>query len=168
MGTHKKIKMRPDDDLQLGMKLKRAGYRQRIATALELIEVEWYDSLKEALIGLEKNTFAGLNYRISMVIFAVVGTFVSHVLPFFTIFMPDRNISLLSFANILAIGLLYWMIIKKMTRFSPFMFLVFPLTGLIFIYSIIKASFLTFKRGGIVWRGTKYKLSELRKMNRAD
>lgn len=168
LGTHKKIKMRPDDDLQLGMKLKRAGYRQRIATALELIEVEWYGSLKEALIGLEKNTFAGLNYRISMVIFAVVGTFVSHVLPFFTIFMPDRNISLLSFANILAIGLLYWMIIKKMTRFSPFMFLVFPLTGLIFIYSIIRASFLTFKRGGIVWRGTKYKLSELRKMNRED
>jgi hypothetical protein len=42
------------------------------------------------------------------------------------------------------------------------MFLVFPITALLFIYSIIRASLLTFKRGGIVWRGTTYRLSELR------
>ncbi|WP_235749630.1 glycosyltransferase family 2 protein [Neobacillus bataviensis] len=53
-GTHEKIKMRPDDDLQLGMKMKRAGFQQRIVTALHLIEVEWYGSLKEAFVGLEK------------------------------------------------------------------------------------------------------------------
>ncbi|MDP4171647.1 MAG: glycosyl transferase, partial [Bacillota bacterium] len=69
---------------------------------------------------------------------------------------------------ILAIGILYRAIIRKMTRFSPWMFVAFPLTGLIFIYSIIRASFLTFKRGGIVWRGTLYKLSELKNGNRQD
>jgi len=74
----------------------------------------------------------------------------------------------MSVANIVAIGILYFMVIKKMTRFSPWMFLAFPLTGMIFIYSIIRASILTFKRGGIVWRGTAYKLSELRNMNRKD
>jgi glycosyltransferase involved in cell wall biosynthesis len=167
-GTHERIKMRPDDDLQLGMKMKKEGYRQRIATALELIEVEWYGTLKEALVGLEKNTFAGLNYRISMVLFAVVGTFLSHILPFFTVLVPDRMVILMSVANIVAIGILYFMVIKKMTQFSPWMFLAFPLTGMIFIYSIIRASILTFKRGGIVWRGTAYKLSELRNMNRKD
>ncbi|MDP4170563.1 MAG: glycosyltransferase family 2 protein, partial [Bacillota bacterium] len=145
-GTHEKIKMRPDDDLQLGMQMKRAGFNQRIATALELIEVKWYGNLNEALVGLEKNTFAGLNYRISMVLLAVFGVFYSHVLPFFTLFMPNKTISLLSAGNILAIGILYRAIIRKMTRFSPWMFVAFPLTGLIFIYSIIRASFLTFKR----------------------
>lgn len=161
-GTHEKLKMRPDDDLQLGMKMKKAGYRQRIVTALQLIEVEWYGSLKEAFVGLEKNTFAGLNYRISMVFFSIFGVFVTNVLPFLTMFSEDKTIVLLSLGNIVISGLLYIIIIKKMTVFSPALFLVLPITALLFIYSIIRASFLTFKRGGIVWRGTTYRLSELR------
>ncbi|MBT2730840.1 glycosyltransferase [Bacillus sp. ISL-75] len=161
-GTHEKIKMRPDDDLQLGMKMKKAGYRQRIVTALHLIEVEWYGSLKEALVGLEKNTFAGLHYRISMVIFAILGVFITNVLPFVMIFSGNKTVALLSFGNIVLCGILYVVVIKKLTLFSPMMFLVFPITALLFVYSIIRASLLTFKRGGIVWRGTTYRLSELR------
>ncbi|CAH2716357.1 hypothetical protein BACCIP111895_03542 [Neobacillus rhizosphaerae] len=161
-GTHERIKMRPDDDLQLGMKMKKAGYRQRIVTALQLIEVEWYGSLKEALVGLEKNTFAGLNYRISMVFFSVFGVFVTHVLPFLTVFSADKMVALLSLGNIIASGILYVMIIRRMTVFSPALFLVFPITALLFIYSIMRASYLTFRREGIVWRGTTYRLSELR------
>ncbi len=161
-GTHERIKMRPDDDLQLGMKMKKAGYQQSIVTALHLIEVEWYGSLKEAFIGLEKNTFAGLHYRISMVAFAILGVFITNVLPFVTIFSGNKTVALLSFGNIMLSGILYVVVIKKLTLFSPLMFLVLPITALLFIYSIIRASLLTFKRGGIVWRGTTYRLSELR------
>jgi glycosyltransferase involved in cell wall biosynthesis len=161
-GTHEKVKMRPDDDLQLGMRMKQAGYRQRIVTALKLIEVEWYGSLKEAFVGLEKNTFAGLHYRVSMVFLAIFGVFVTNVLPFITLFSPDKILAILSLGIILFSGIHYVMVIKKMTLFSPAMFLVLPVTALLFIYSIIRASLLTFKRGGIMWRGTIYKLSELR------
>ncbi|WP_102274660.1 glycosyltransferase [Cytobacillus massiliigabonensis] len=159
-GTHEAIRMRPDDDLMLGKKLKEMGLHQRIVTAMELLEVEWYGSLKEALIGLEKNTFAGLHYRISMVVFAIAGVFFSQVLPFFTLFSRDHIA--LSAANILLLAIVYTLIIKQMTTFSPLLFLLFPITALVFTYSIIRASFLTFKRGGIIWRGTKYRLSELR------
>jgi hypothetical protein len=114
------------------------------------------------LVGLEKNTFAGLNYRISMVFFSVFGVFVTHVLPFLTVFSADKMVALLSLGNIIASGILYVMIIRRMTVFSPALFLVFPITALLFIYSIIRASYLTFRRGGIVWRGTTYRLSELR------
>ncbi|WHZ01639.1 glycosyltransferase family 2 protein [Neobacillus sp. YX16] len=162
-GTHERVKMRPDDDLQLGMKMKQAGYRQRIVTALKLIEVEWYGSLREAFIGLEKNTFAGLHYRVSMVLFAIFGVFITNILPFITIFSSDKIVALLSLGNIVLSGIHYVLVIKKMTLFSPVMFLVLPVTALLFIYSIIRASLLTFKRGGIMWRGTIYKLSELRK-----
>jgi glycosyltransferase involved in cell wall biosynthesis len=161
-GTHERVKMRPDDDLQLGMKMKQAGYRQRIVTALKLIEVEWYGSLQEAFVGLEKNTFAGLHYRISMVLFAIFGVFITNVLPFITIFSSDEIVALLSLGNTVLSGIHYVLVIKKMTLFSPVMFLVLPVTALLFIYSIIRASLLTFKRGGIMWRGTVYKLSELR------
>ncbi|WML59838.1 glycosyltransferase family 2 protein [Neobacillus sp. PS2-9] len=161
-GTHERLKMRPDDDLQLGMKMKKAGYQQRIVTALRLIEVEWYGSLKEAFIGLEKNTFAGLNYQVRMVFFSIFGVFVTNVLPFLTIFSANKTVAFLSLGNIITSGILYVLIIKRMTVFSPVLFLVFPITALLFIYSIIRASLLTFKRGGIVWRGTTYRLSELK------
>jgi glycosyltransferase involved in cell wall biosynthesis len=161
-GTHEIVKMRPDDDLQLGMRMKQAGYAQRIVTALTLIEVEWYGSLQEAFIGLEKNTFAGLHYRVSMVFFAIFGVFISNVLPFITIFSSDKIVALLSLGIILLSGIHYVMVIKKMTIFSPAMFLVLPVTAILFIYSIIRASYLTYKRGGIMWRGTLYKLRELR------
>jgi glycosyltransferase involved in cell wall biosynthesis len=161
-GTHKMVKMRPDDDLQLGMRMKQSGYAQRIVTALTLVEVEWYGSLQEAFIGLEKNTFAGLHYRVSMVFFAISGVFITNVLPFITLFSSDKIIVLLSLGIILLSGIHYVMVIKKMTIFSPVMFLVLPVTALLFIYSIIRASYLTYKRGGIMWRGTLYKLRELR------
>jgi glycosyltransferase involved in cell wall biosynthesis len=165
-GTHEAIRMRPDDDLMLGMLVKKCGYRQKIAAALELLEVEWYTSLGEAFKGLEKNTFAGLHYRISMVLLAIAGTFISQVLPFFAVFSPDRLIMGLSGANIVLLGCLYTMISNRMTPFSPALFLIFPLTALLFIYSIMRASFLTYKRGGIIWRGTKYSLKELRLKNK--
>lgn len=162
LGTHEVIKMRPDDDLMLGKKMKEMGFRHRMVTALTLLEVEWYSTVKEALIGLEKNTFAGLHYRISMVMFAIFGVFVSQVLPFFTLFSFEPILIYLSIGNIFLLALIYSMIIKRMTTYSPWMFLLFPFTALLFIYSIIRASFLTFIRGGIVWRGTKYRLKDLR------
>ncbi|MEH7441801.1 glycosyltransferase family 2 protein [Bacillus sp. JJ1122] len=165
IGTHEQIKMRPDDDLQLGRKVKEAGLKQRMVTALKLIEVEWYPNLKEALAGLEKNTFAGLHYRISMVLFSIFGVFVSQVVPFFTIFSNTKAIAMLSAINLIFLASLYTMVTKKMTRFSPFLFFALPFTALLFIFSIIRASYLTFKRGGIIWRGTKYTLNELRKKN---
>lgn len=163
IGAHASIRMRPDDDLQLGMRIKAAKQQQKIVTALELVEVEWYPTLREALAGLEKNTFAGLHYRISMVLFSVFGVFVSQVVPFFTIFSSDRNLMVLSAANLFLLAVLYTMVTKKMTRFSPLLFFALPFTALLFIFSIIRASYLTFRRGGIIWRGTKYSLSELRK-----
>lgn len=162
LGTHEVIKMRPDDDLMLGKKMKEMGFRHRMVTALTLLEVEWYSTVKEALIGLEKNTFAGLHYRISMVMFAIFGVFVSQVLPFFTLFSFEPILIYLSIGNIFLLALIYSLIIKRMTTYSPWMFLLFPFTALLFIYSIIRASFLTFIRGGIVWRGTKYRLKDLR------
>lgn len=163
VGTHEQIKMRPDDDLQLGMMVKRIGLKQRIVTAMTLIEVEWYQSLSEALAGLEKNTFAGLHYRISMVLFSVFGVFVSQVVPFFTVFSGNQAVAILSAVNLVFLAFLYVMVTKKMTRFSPWLFFVLPFTALLFIFSILRASYLTFKRGGIIWRGTKYTLAQLRK-----
>ncbi|UJF32596.1 glycosyltransferase [Paenibacillus hexagrammi] len=57
IGTHQAIALRPDDDLQLGIRLKSAGFKQRILSARHSLQVEWYRSLREAIQGLEKIYF---------------------------------------------------------------------------------------------------------------
>ncbi|MFS0863439.1 glycosyltransferase [Fredinandcohnia sp. 179-A 10B2 NHS] len=166
IGTHKAISLRPDDDLQLGFKIKATGLKQRIVSGLSLLSVDWYPSLRAAFTGLEKNTFAGLHYRVSMVFLAIIGTFVSTIFPYITLFTGDSIHFLLSILIIFLLGCSYTLTTKKITTFSPLLFIVFPITSLLFIYSIARASILTFIRGGVMWRGTKYSLKELRKMDK--
>jgi cellulose synthase/poly-beta-1,6-N-acetylglucosamine synthase-like glycosyltransferase len=162
IGTHESLRNRPDDDLQLGAKIKEHQLTQRMVTAISLLSVEWYPTLQSALQGLEKNTFAGLYYRYSMVILAVAGVFFSQVFPFLTLPAADPAVRLLSLTVIALICFSYMLVIKKMTDFHPTLFFVLPITALIFIFSIIRAVVLTFVRGGVIWRGTKYSLKDLR------
>ncbi|WP_257008271.1 glycosyltransferase [Bacillus sp. FJAT-45350] len=162
IGTHEKIRERPDDDLMLGVQIKKSGGKQRLVTALSHLQVEWYPSLKEALIGLEKNTFAGLYYRYSMVLFAIGGVFLSQVWPFIALFVTDGLTRFLYSICIVLLFLVYSQTVNLMSDNALRYFFVFPITALLFIYSIIRATTLTAKRGGIVWRGTFYSLKELR------
>ncbi len=163
IGTHKAIRYRPDDDLQLGYLVKKYRLTQRFITALPFLSVEWYPSLVEAFKGLEKNTFAGFYYRYSMVIFAVVGLFISHILPFILLFYPNHHVQLLSALTVTAIFIAYYVSVKTMTRYRTYLFFAFPITALLFIISILRAIYITVRSGGIQWRGTTYPLKELRR-----
>ena len=161
-GTHEKIKMRPDDDLQLGMKMKKPAIVKGLSQRSRLIEVEWYGSLKEAFVGLEKNTFAGLNYRISMVFFAIFGVFITNVLPFIDDFFPKQNVALLSLGNILISGIHYIGYQKRMTVFSPVMFLVLPITAFCLFIRLSAQAILPLNVAGLFGEVQLYRLSELR------
>lgn len=162
-GTHEQLKMRPDDDLILGQKVKRAGEKQHLALAQKNLSVEWYPSLKSALIGLEKNTFAGLFYSYLMVLIAITGLFASQIWPYLALFMTDGATRILYAFSILMLFLSYNQTADKMTKGANKYFIALPITAVLFIYSIIRATILTAIRGGIVWRGTFYSLKELKK-----
>ncbi|KGP93224.1 glycosyl transferase [Pontibacillus chungwhensis BH030062] len=162
IGTHELIAKRPDDDLFLGQKVKSLGYKQRLATGMEDISVEWYSSLQEAIKGLEKNTFAGLNYSFLLSIVAVIGTFTSQVFPFITLLFSTYTNRALSLIAITLMCTLMAITTKKLTQFKTIYALTLPYSALLFIYTIGRAVSLTIKRGGIEWRGTFYSLKELK------
>ena len=56
IGGHEKIRLRPDDDMKLGKLIKSSGYKQETIFGKDLIEVNWYSSLKETFNGLLKNS----------------------------------------------------------------------------------------------------------------
>ena len=45
----------------------------------------------------------------------------------------------------------------------PYYFLLHPVSTVLFIYTLLRSMALTLWNDGIVWRGTKYPLEELRK-----
>ncbi|AJD91374.1 hypothetical protein JMA_20570 [Jeotgalibacillus malaysiensis] len=163
IGGHEAIRLRPDDDLQLGMRIKQFGLRQRMATAKSMLKVEWYPNIKEALKGLEKNAFAGLHYSYIFTILAMTGVFISQVLPFIAVFSPDPYTSAMAWVSIGAIMAVYIPITRRLTTYSSFHALLFPVSALLFITAVLRAAGLTMLRGGVMWRGTIYPIKELKK-----
>ncbi|HYW10153.1 MAG TPA: glycosyltransferase [Longimicrobium sp.] len=161
IGTHRAIAMRPDDDLKLGKLVKKNGLRQDFLVASEHIAVEWYASVREAVRGLRKNGFAGLDYRMELVIGSTLTLLVVFVWPFLAIFVTDgatRTLYAVAVAAILAI----YVGAARHQRVPVVGAIAFPVASLLFVVVIWNATLYALRHRGIEWRGTHYPLDELR------
>jgi cellulose synthase/poly-beta-1,6-N-acetylglucosamine synthase-like glycosyltransferase len=162
MGTHERIRMRPDDDLKLGHLLKKTGARQDCAFGKEMVSVEWYHSFPELVRGLEKNSFAGFEYRIGKALFYTAMILLVSVGPFVAPWILTGWGSLLSFLAALFLLLASY----DNARFHVLGSLpsvLYPFAALLFTAVIWNAIIKTLWRGGIEWRGTLYPLNDLRR-----
>jgi len=162
IGTHKKIALRPDDDLQLGMLVKHNGQKQRLLLGKKYIEVEWYQSFSAMLKGLEKNIFAGLHYSTFMLIGVIFGLMVFYLSPFLGVWLLDGWHAVVCGVSMIIILLLYLIYIRKLFRDTGYDVLLFPIFVLLLIYVFLRSCLITIFKGGIRWRGTFYSLKELR------
>jgi glycosyltransferase involved in cell wall biosynthesis len=163
IGTHKAISLRPDDDVRLGKRVKRSGLRQRLLNGTDLLTVHWYSSLGEAIRGLEKNGYSGVDYSLINVVGAVLTVFSLLTLPWLLLpFARGRaRLLLVGTVGIHAATLLATSGLNRRPswRYLP----AFPVVALIFAYTILRAAWLAHRREGIAWRGTIYPLAELRR-----
>lgn len=166
VGGHEALRLRPDDDLALGQRIKEAGFKQNLVTAKQLLKVEWYPNFQSALRGFEKNAFAGLNYSIWLSLFAIVGVFVSQVLPFVFIFSGTPIVQIISAINIVLLFCLYGLTTRSFTSYSKWTIIGLPIFALLFVYMLARALILTWVRGGIEWRGKRYSLKEMKQFFR--
>ncbi len=161
IGTHRAIAMRPDDDMKLGKLMKKNGLRQDFLVGVDHISVEWYRTVGEAVHGLRKNGFAGVDYRISVVIFATLMQLATFVFPFIAVFVttgPTRLLYALSVALILGI---YGGAAREQK--APVLGgILTPVLSLLFITVLLNATLYALLHRGIEWRGTHYPLDELR------
>lgn len=164
IGTHEAIAMRPDDDLQLGRQVKRARLRQRLASGLRHISVEWYPSLGEAVRGLEKNIFSGFSYRISIAVLGVLGQLALFLFPFAGIVLASGWAAAVFALSVFLMLSVYFLLIRSIVGEGGIEVLVLPATVSLLCYIVIRSVWLTIRQGGIYWRGTFYSLKELRRM----
>ncbi|MBW3596425.1 MAG: glycosyl transferase, partial [Planctomycetes bacterium] len=161
VGTMEAIAMRPDDDIKLGKLVKLHGKRQEMLGGLEMLEVPWYGSLREVIVGLEKNTFAAVEYRVWATVVGTLAILLFNVFPYIGVFLAEGAARWLFAANCLLLWLLAWgaAIAVDARRTTA---IAFPVVCVVFVYIQWRSMLLVLKNGGIRWRDTHYPLAALK------
>ena len=160
-GGHHRIAMRPDDDLKLAVLLRDHGARQAFGAAGGLVAVEWYGSLREAFQGLEKNSLAGVDYRAWMLLGGAPLQLLLMCWPFVAVFVSAGAVRWLN-AVIVVMLLGGQAVLFQGGSLRWWIPILLPLSVPLVVVAYLRAVLLTYVRGGIRWRGTFYRLKELR------
>lgn len=161
VGGHETIRLRPDDDIKLGKIIKKAGFRQDAAYAPEFLAVEWYASVSEAVKGLEKNAFSGADYNIPLVLCGAAIHTLCSIWPFAALFLTDGPARGLNIAVVL-VTLLIFVDCARVHHVRIWYAIGYPLGIALFVWILLRTMLLNLLQGGIYWRGTFYRLKELR------
>ncbi len=161
IGGHKALALSVVDDMELGRRVKEAGFRQTAVFGREFLSVQWVEGWQGILKSLEKNGFAGVEYRTGFLFISTLITTALNLLPFIFIFALHGPAQIFSAASLLMIFLIYIAIQK----FTPRSLWVFPFHGLgclLVSMMLCRSALLALRQGGIQWRDTFYSLKELK------
>ncbi len=161
------VRARPDDDLALAQTVKAAGGRSVVAFAPDLVEVDWYPSLRAALRGLEKNAFSGVGYRPGLLALAVIGLLATHVAPF-ALALVGPEAARLPAWGVVAIVWGVYAVHGRWARHSGWLGLAHPLTVTLLVGALLRSAGRALLTGHVRWRGNRYPLAWLRANARAD
>jgi glycosyltransferase involved in cell wall biosynthesis len=161
-GGHQAIALECLDDMKLGELIKSKGFRQDTVDGKDFVEREWYGSLNEMIIGVEKNSFAYFNYRMLPSIRDTILAAIFFIWPLISVIFCSGLVFALNSVNILLmLGISAF--IAKQFRLQKRYALFYPASMVILIYSIWNSIATIYKNKGVIWRGTHYSLKLLRK-----
>jgi len=161
-GTHRRLAMEVVDDMKLGKIVKMAGFRSGVAVAQNYVSVAWHLGIGNLVRGVEKNFFAGAQFRVSVAAAQICGLLVMNVLPFVGLLLGHGWIRALAAISVL-VATCFHLGVDVVMRVSPLYCLTLPLGATIFAYMVLRSTVITLRQGGIVWRDTFYPLDELRR-----
>jgi glycosyltransferase involved in cell wall biosynthesis len=161
-GTHRRLAMEVLDDMKLGKLVKEAGLRSGVGIAQEAVVVRWHAGAGNLIRGVTKNFFAALGYNLPFVIVAIAGTLLMNVAPFLGVIFGHGWVRIFAgIAVVIALG--FHVGVDVVMRVSPLYALTHPLGAILFSYMLLRSTAITLWRGGVTWRGTFYRLEELKK-----
>jgi glycosyltransferase involved in cell wall biosynthesis len=161
-GTHRRLAMEVIDDMKLAKIVKQARFRSCVGIAQDFVAVRWQAGVGNLIRGVTKNFFAGLGYSVPFVIAAICGMLLTNVAPFVGVIFGHGWVRFAAGISVLVALFFHWGTDRVM-RVSPFYALTHPLGALLFCWMLIRSTFVTLRDGGVTWRGTFYRLEELRR-----
>lgn len=160
-GGHAALALDPLDDVNLGRNLKRSGARQACAMLGPLAHVEWYPDLPSAIRGLEKNTMAAVGWSPLFLAAGAALQLLMTAWPFLAVWLTSGSVAVL-YGVAVALILAVHAAMVSQTSLPRWTSLALPFGVLVIVYTYARSAWLTYRRGGIRWRGTFYSLAELR------
>jgi cellulose synthase/poly-beta-1,6-N-acetylglucosamine synthase-like glycosyltransferase len=162
VGTYEALRMEVLDDMKLGKVVKQAGFAQRNVFGADLISIRWAHGAMGVVENLTKNFFAVLSFQAWRTVLSAFGLAFLNYGPFLGVFLA-RGWARMPYAVALGSMLLIYFGMSWRSAVPPYYFLLHPVSTTLFIYTLLRSMILTLWNDGIVWRGTKYPLDELRK-----
>ena len=162
VGTYEALRMEVLDDMKLGKVVKNAGFAQRNVFGEDLISIRWARGAMGVVNNLTKNFFAVLSFQWWRTLISAFGLAFLNLMPFFGVWLAHGWARLPYAVALLSIFLIY-LGMSWRSAVPPYYFVLHPISTVVFVYTLLRSMFLTLWNNGIVWRGTKYPLEELRK-----
>jgi cellulose synthase/poly-beta-1,6-N-acetylglucosamine synthase-like glycosyltransferase len=157
------LRMEVADDVGLGLMLHKSGAKSHFSVSIHDISLIWYPSIKRMFNGLEKNLF-GVSSRYSF-------TRMTFIFVFFWLLFLSPSIAIVYrkvpylwiFGVIPLLFVVIEALISKLKLKQRFISLLsIPLGHLIISLMLLHSGIMCKLHGGIIWRGTKYSINDLR------
>jgi glycosyltransferase involved in cell wall biosynthesis len=162
IGTYEALRMDVLDDMKLGKVVKNAGFAQRNVFGGDLISIRWANGAMGVVNNLTKNFFAVLSFQWPRTLISAFGLAFLNLMPFLGVWLA-HGWERLPYAIALGSMFAIYVGMSWRSRVPAYYFLLHPVSTALFIYTLLLSMFHTLSNDGIIWRGTRYPLEELRK-----
>ena len=162
VGTYRALRMEVLDDMKLGKVVKNAGFAQRNVFGEDLISLRWAKGAFGIVNNLTKNFFAVLSFQWPRTVASIVGLGLLNLGPFLGIWLA-HGWARAPYAIALGSLFLIYHGMSARSAVPAYYFFLHPVSTSLFMYTLVRSMAHTLSNDGIVWRGTKYPLEELRK-----
>jgi hypothetical protein len=162
IGTYKALPFDVLDDMKLGKVVKNSGYAQRNVFGEDLISIRWAKGAMGVVDNLTKNFFAIMSFQWPRALACCFALLFLNLMPFAGVFLAHGWARL---AYALALFSMFSIYVGMSTKsdIPPYYFVLHPVSTALFVYTMLRSTFLTLRRGGVAWRGTFYPLEQLRR-----
>ena len=161
VGGLERLRLTVDEDVRLGRVLKYAGVRTRVLLGEGAVSVRWQGGLGGMVRGMEKNFFAAAAFRVAQAAAAVAALLVLGAAPHAGLLVGPWWSRAICAAGVAAVCV----IVGAAGRASGIGWwygLTMPLSAALVACAMVRSTWVTLRRGGVVWRNHLYPLGELR------
>ena len=162
VGTYKALRFEVLDDMKLGKVVKTSGFAQRNVFGEDLISIHWAKGAMGIVDNLTKNFFAIMSFQWPRAIASCVALVFLNLMPFAGVWLAHGWARIPYAIALFSMFAIYWGMSRR-SSIPPYYFLLHPISTALFTYTMLRSTLLTLWQGGVIWRGTKYPLDELRR-----
>ncbi len=162
-GGHARIAMEVVDDVKLGLLLRRSGVPQGVADSEGRVSVRWQRGFLPSVLGLVKNAFSAVEYRLAVAAAAFAGSVLLGAVPVAVALLgPGALARGLAGAALSAALVHHGVSARRLARGSGAEGLLAPACTVLLGAVVLGSGLAARWRGAVVWRGTWYGLDDVR------